>query len=149
MCHVEGCAVTHGFKVHALCVLCLVLNAVTGCAVTHAVPKLGTRSTLKMSLHPEPLLHPCHRNMLAQSRFLTMCEAAPTSESLHLGAQPLCVTRTSCPQVIQKMSKQRRDSIDSYKAGGREDLVGKVRARITQIVLCQNHPVGHFQRGRT
>ena len=29
-------------------------------------------------------------------------------------------------QVIQKMSKQRRDSVESYKAGGREDLVAKV-----------------------
>lgn len=28
-------------------------------------------------------------------------------------------------QVIQKLVKQRKDSIDSYKAGGRDDLVAK------------------------
>ena len=32
---------------------------------------------------------------------------------------------SSLAQVIQKMVKQRQDSIESYKAGGREDLVAK------------------------
>lgn len=29
--------------------------------------------------------------------------------------------------MIQKLAKQRQDSIDSYRQGGREDLVEKVR----------------------
>lgn len=33
-------------------------------------------------------------------------------------------------QVIQKLAKQRKDSIDSYRAGGREDLVAKEQAEL-------------------
>jgi uncharacterized protein YqeY len=38
----------------------------------------------------------------------------------------LQVTDAEVLSVIQKMAKQRRDSIDQYKAGGRDDLAGGV-----------------------
>ena len=31
--------------------------------------------------------------------------------------------------MIQKLAKQRQDSIDSYRQGGREDLVEKVKGK--------------------
>jgi uncharacterized protein YqeY len=34
------------------------------------------------------------------------------------------VTDAEVLSVIQKMAKQRRDSIEQYKAGGRDDLAG-------------------------
>jgi hypothetical protein len=40
-----------------------------------------------------------------------------------------CVA-TCCIQVLQKSAKQRRDSIESYKAGGRQDLVDKEAAEV-------------------
>eukprot|EP00198_Chlamydomonas_reinhardtii_P010538 XP_001699875.1 predicted protein [Chlamydomonas reinhardtii] len=36
-------------------------------------------------------------------------------------------------KVIQKLVKQRKDSIDSYKAGGREDLVAKEQVELTLL----------------
>jgi uncharacterized protein YqeY len=38
----------------------------------------------------------------------------------------LQVTDAEVLSVIQKMTKQRRDSIEQYKAGGRDDLAGGV-----------------------
>jgi hypothetical protein len=55
------------------------------------------------------------------------------------------VTDAEVLSVIQKMAKQRRDSIEQYKAGGRDDLAGGVLLVMlyaTLLVLqsaCQQH----------
>ncbi|KAJ9520164.1 hypothetical protein QJQ45_030088 [Haematococcus lacustris] len=51
--------------------------------------------------------------------------AAIKSKEIELREKGGSVTDAEVVQVLQKSAKQRRDSIDSYKAGGREDLVAK------------------------
>lgn len=45
------------------------------------------------------------------------------------------ITDTDILSVLAKMIKQRRDSIEQYKAGGRDDLVAKEEAEIKVIEL--------------
>ncbi|GAX76662.1 hypothetical protein CEUSTIGMA_g4108.t1 [Chlamydomonas eustigma] len=55
-------------------------------------------------------------------RFL---QAAIKTREIELRESSKVVTDDDVIKVIQKLSKQRQDSIESYKQGGREDLVGK------------------------
>lgn len=50
------------------------------------------------------------------------------------GAQPTgTLSDQDAVQVLQKMVKQRRDSIETYRQGGRQDLVDKEAAEIAVI----------------
>jgi uncharacterized protein YqeY len=44
--------------------------------------------------------------------------------------------------VIEKMIKQRRESVEQYRAGGRQDLVDKESAEIEQLSAYLPEPLG-------
>ncbi|KAF6261456.1 Yqey-like protein-domain-containing protein [Scenedesmus sp. NREL 46B-D3] len=64
-------------------------------------------------------------------RFLS---AALKQREIELRESGKQVTDAEALAVIQKMSKQRRDSIEQYKAGGRDDLAGKEEVEL-QLLL--------------
>ncbi|GFH12894.1 uncharacterized protein HaLaN_08670, partial [Haematococcus lacustris] len=63
--------------------------------------------------------------MLVRLDAIRFINAAIKSKEIELREKGGAVTDAEVVQVLQKSAKQRRDSIDSYKAGGREDLVAK------------------------
>lgn len=64
-------------------------------------------------------------------RFLS---AAIKQREIELREKGQEVSDAEVLSVIQKMAKQRRDSIDQYKAGGRDDLAGKEEVEL-QLLL--------------
>ncbi|KAG2452917.1 hypothetical protein HYH02_002260 [Chlamydomonas schloesseri] len=63
-------------------------------------------------------------------RFLN---AAIKSREIELREAGGAVNDDEVIKVIQKLVKQRKDSIDSYKAGGRDDLVAKEQVELTLL----------------
>ncbi|PNH07700.1 hypothetical protein TSOC_005859 [Tetrabaena socialis] len=63
-------------------------------------------------------------------RFLS---AAVKQREIELREGGGAVTDEEVVKVIQKMVKQRRDSIDSYRTGGREDLVAKEQGELALL----------------
>jgi uncharacterized protein YqeY len=47
--------------------------------------------------------------------------------------------------VIEKMIKQRRESVEQYRAGGRQDLVDKESAEIEQLSAYLPEPLGEAE----
>ena len=66
---------------------------------------------------------------------LRLMLSALKDRELGIGGQPPTspLSETDVIQVLQKMVKQRRDSIETYKQGGRQDLVDQEAAEIKVI----------------
>eukprot|EP00877_Chromochloris_zofingiensis_P001982 jgi/Chrzof1/11785/Cz06g10020.t1 len=64
-------------------------------------------------------------------RFLN---AAIKQREIELRESSSDLTDAEIIKVLQKLAKQRKDSIDSYKAGGRQDLVDKEEAELKVMV---------------
>ena len=71
---------------------------------------------------------------MARLQVLRLISAAFTNELVTQGRPPTePLSDDDCMKVIKKMSKQRKDSIDQFMAGGREDLAADERAELTVL----------------
>ncbi len=73
---------------------------------------------------------------------LRLLIAAINNKEIQLRAQGMAMEDKHVLKAIQKEIKQRQDSIDSYKQGGREDLVEKENAEkeMLEEILAEFSP---------